>query len=114
MAPPSSGGSTVGEALNILEGYRPRPEPRDLAIHHYLEASRYSFADRGEYVGDPGFVDVPLEGLLSDAFAAERARADRAAPRPRARSPAGDAARRHGGVPPTPARRPRASARRRT
>jgi gamma-glutamyltranspeptidase/glutathione hydrolase len=46
--------------------------PRDDALHYYLEASRYSFADRGEYLGDPAFVDVPLTGLLSDDFAAER------------------------------------------
>ena len=73
MAPPSSGGSTVAEALNILEGYTDLgTEPRDLAIHRYLEASRYSFADRGKYIGDPGFVSVPLEGLLSDGFAAQR------------------------------------------
>ena len=73
MAPPSSGGSTVGEALNILEGYTDLgSEPRDLAIHRYLEASRYSYADRGKYIGDPGFVSVPLAGLLSDGFAAQR------------------------------------------
>jgi gamma-glutamyltranspeptidase / glutathione hydrolase len=76
MGPPSSGGSTVGEALNILEGYPmsalPPDLPRDDALHYYLEASRYSFADRGEYLGDPAYVDVPLEGLLSDEFAAKR------------------------------------------
>ena len=73
MGPPSSGGSTVGEALNILEGYSMSdPLRRDDALHRYLEASRYSFADRGEYLGDPAYVDVPLTGLLSDGFAAER------------------------------------------
>jgi gamma-glutamyltranspeptidase / glutathione hydrolase len=75
MGPPSSGGSTVGEALNILEGYPMSSDlPRDdaLHLHRYLEASRYSFADRGEYLGDPAYVDVPLTGLLSDGFAAER------------------------------------------
>ena len=41
-------------------------------LHRYLEASRYSFADRGKYLGDPAYVDVPLTGLLSDEFAAER------------------------------------------
>ena len=69
---PRSGGTTVGEALNIL---RPRPGalPPTEALHHYLEASALAFADRGEYVGDPAQVDVPLETLLSDEFAAERA-----------------------------------------
>ncbi|MEV8631192.1 gamma-glutamyltransferase family protein [Streptosporangium sp. NPDC051023] len=65
MAPSSSGGSTVGEALNILEAL-PRIGP-----HEYLEASRLAFADRAKYVGDiPG---VPLKELLSDGFAKERA-----------------------------------------
>ena len=72
MGPPSSGGSTVGEALNILEGYQMATLPREDALHYYLEASRFSFADRGEYLGDPAYVDVPLEGLLSDGFAADR------------------------------------------
>jgi gamma-glutamyltranspeptidase/glutathione hydrolase len=72
MGPPSSGGSTVGEALNILEGYPLTSLPRDDALHYYLEASRYSFADRGKYLGDPDYVYVPLKGLLSDGFAAER------------------------------------------
>jgi gamma-glutamyltranspeptidase/glutathione hydrolase len=72
MGPPSSGGSTVGEALNILEGYDLAELPRDEALHSYLEASRYAFADRGAYLGDSGYVYVPLKGLLSDGFAAER------------------------------------------
>ncbi|MEW9547266.1 gamma-glutamyltransferase family protein [Nonomuraea sp. NPDC050783] len=65
MAPPSSGGSTVGEALNILEAL-----PR-VGLHEYLESSRLAFADRNAYIGDiPG---VPLRELLSDGFAKERA-----------------------------------------
>jgi gamma-glutamyltranspeptidase/glutathione hydrolase len=71
MGPPSSGGSTVGEALNILKGY-PQDEGRTAKLHHYLEASKLAYADRNEYVADPDFVDVPLRGLLSDPFAAER------------------------------------------
>jgi len=71
MAPPSSGGSTIGEALNIMEGF-PRAEARDLKLHQYLEASKLAYADRGQFLGDPAFVDVPLRGLLSDGFAAER------------------------------------------
>jgi len=72
MGPPSSGGSTVGEALNILEGYQLGDLSRAGALHYFLEASRYSFADRNAYLADPAFFDVPLEGLLSDSFAAER------------------------------------------
>lgn len=72
MPPPSSGGSTTGEALNILSGYDMSGEPRAAALHHYIEALRYSFADRNRYVADPDYVDVPLHGLLSPAFAATR------------------------------------------
>ena len=72
MGPPSSGGSTVGEALNILEGYDLEGMSRTQALHLFLEASRYAFADRNAYLGDPEYVDVPLRGLLSDGFAAER------------------------------------------
>jgi gamma-glutamyltranspeptidase/glutathione hydrolase len=72
MAPPSSGGSTEGEILNILDGYSLGSEPRVQALFQYLEASRLAYADRNAYVGDPDFVNVPLSGLLDPAFAAER------------------------------------------
>ena len=73
MAPSSSGGTTVGEALNILERYDLGGMTPEAALHHYLEASALAFADRGKYVGDPAFVDVPVKRLLDDTFAAERA-----------------------------------------
>ena len=72
MGPPTSGGSTVGEALNILEGYRRLASNRVRALHLMLEASRFTFADRNAYLADPDFFDVPLSGLLSDSFAEER------------------------------------------
>ena len=72
MGPPSSGGSTIGEALNILEGYQLSTMSREAALHYFLEASRYAFADRGSYVADPEFFEVPLRGLLSKQFAATR------------------------------------------
>ncbi len=72
MGPPSSGGSTVGEALNILEGYGDLGADRTRALHLFLEASRLSFADRNAYLADPAFFRVPLRGLLSDDYAAER------------------------------------------
>jgi gamma-glutamyltranspeptidase/glutathione hydrolase len=78
MGPPSSGGSTVGEALNILDALP------SAGWHEYLEASRYAFADRNAFVADPRYFDVPLRGLLSDEFAASRAAlvTDRAATSP--------------------------------
>jgi len=73
MAPPSSGGTTVGEALNVLERYRLSSLPEVLQQHLYLEASALAFADRNAYVGDPAYSQVPVGQLLSDDFAAERA-----------------------------------------
>ena len=74
MAPSSSGGTTVGEALNILEVFDlpslREDEPK--VLHHYLEASALAFADRGKYVGDPAFVDVPTKALLDPVFGKER------------------------------------------
>jgi gamma-glutamyltranspeptidase/glutathione hydrolase len=70
MGPPSSGGSTVLEALNILEGFPAADETE--TFHRYIEASRYAFADRNAYVADPAYFDVPLRGLLSKGFAGER------------------------------------------
>jgi gamma-glutamyltranspeptidase/glutathione hydrolase len=72
MGPPSSGGSTVGEALNILEGYDLSSMTREQAFHYFLEASRYSFADRNAYLADPDYYDVPLTGLLSKDYADTR------------------------------------------
>jgi gamma-glutamyltranspeptidase / glutathione hydrolase len=72
MGPPSSGGSTVGEALNILEGYDLASMTREQAFHYFLEASRYSFADRNAYLADPDYFAVPLSGLLSKSYAAAR------------------------------------------
>jgi gamma-glutamyltranspeptidase/glutathione hydrolase len=90
MPPPSSGGVTVAEALNILEGFDLKSMPRANAEHLYLEASRLAFADRNAYLGDPEYVDAPIEGMLSKQFAAQRRsliRPDRAA----GVVPAGDA-----------------------
>jgi len=72
MGPPSSGGSTVGEALNILSRFDLAAADPVSALHSYLEATRLAFADRNRYVGDPDQVPVPLAELLSDGFARER------------------------------------------
>ena len=71
--PPPSGGVTLIQVLNILEGY-------DLASmgHNSAEYIRVlslalgaGFEDRGKYMGDPAFVDVPVEMLTSKEYAAE-------------------------------------------
>jgi gamma-glutamyltranspeptidase/glutathione hydrolase len=72
MGPPSSGGSTEGEILNILNGFPLSSESRAQALFQYIEASRLAYADRNAYVGDPDFVNVPLSGLLDPGFAASR------------------------------------------
>jgi gamma-glutamyltranspeptidase/glutathione hydrolase len=72
MAPPSSSGTTVGEALNILSHYNLSSEPQAEALFHYLEASKLSYADRNAYVGDPRYENVPTQELLSPEFAATR------------------------------------------
>jgi gamma-glutamyltranspeptidase/glutathione hydrolase len=72
MAPPSSGGITVGEALNILSHWNLAGEPRVQALFQYLEASRLAFADRNAYIGDSDYVDVPQHGLLDPNYAATR------------------------------------------
>ena len=73
MAPSSSGGTTVGEALNVLDPANLSAMSRGGALHHYLEASALAFADRGKYVGDPAHVDVPTAALTDPLFGKERA-----------------------------------------
>ncbi|MFF8771107.1 gamma-glutamyltransferase [Kitasatospora sp. NPDC015120] len=96
IAPSSSGGTTVGEALGILEDGEVADYDATQYYHHFLEASRLSFADRNRWVGDPAFNDVPTKELLSARYAASRAcliRPDRALTSPVApgdpRHPAG-------------------------
>ncbi|WP_206189720.1 gamma-glutamyltransferase [Streptomyces griseoruber] len=73
IAPSSSGGTTVGEALNILENTDLSKASEVQYLHHYIEASRIAFADRGRWVGDPAFEDVPTKQLLSQRYADSRA-----------------------------------------
>ncbi|WP_428951419.1 gamma-glutamyltransferase [Streptomyces sp. cg35] len=72
MAPSSSGGTTVGEALNILERTNLSKASDVPYLHRFIEASRIAFADRGRWVGDPAFEDVPTKQLLSQRFADAR------------------------------------------
>ncbi|KJK59964.1 gamma-glutamyltransferase [Saccharothrix sp. ST-888] len=73
IAPSSSGGTTVGEALGILSHSDLASLSSTQYYHRFLEASRIAFADRNRWVGDPGFSDVPTRQLLSPQFAAARA-----------------------------------------
>ncbi|GAB2715263.1 gamma-glutamyltransferase [Streptomyces bullii] len=73
IAPSSSGGTTVGEALNILERTDLAKASQERYLHRFIEASRIAFADRGRWVGDPAFEDVPTKELLSQKYADSRA-----------------------------------------
>jgi gamma-glutamyltranspeptidase/glutathione hydrolase len=83
--PPSSGGTTLCLVLNVLEGY-PLGDwgfQSTPALHHLAEALRRAFVERNAWLGDPAFVDNPVERLLADEHAsAVRAsiRGDRATP----------------------------------
>src|SRR5213596_2086275 len=71
MPPPSSGGVTMGEILNILEGYDSLPAFGTAAyVHLVTEAMRREFIDRNRWLGDPDFVNMPLDRLLSKSYAA--------------------------------------------
>jgi gamma-glutamyltranspeptidase/glutathione hydrolase len=74
--PPNVAGTVVAEALNILDNFDLSEtggwqDPK--AIHLMAEALKLASADRGPYVGDPDFYDVPLAGLLSEEYATHRA-----------------------------------------
>jgi len=73
MPPPSSGGVHVIQMLNILEGYDLAKLGHNTAdsIHRLVEAMRRAYADRAKYLGDPGFVKVPVAGLVSKEYAAQ-------------------------------------------
>ncbi|HJU18309.1 MAG TPA: gamma-glutamyltransferase [Stellaceae bacterium] len=70
--PPSSGGTTLCEILNILEGYDMRALGFRSAqsVHLMVEAMRRAYYDRNTDLGDPAFVHNPLDRLLSKDYAA--------------------------------------------
>jgi gamma-glutamyltranspeptidase/glutathione hydrolase len=71
MPPPSSGGIHIVQILNILEGYPLKDYGQNSAqtIHLMSEAMQLAYADRAEYLGDSDFIDVPANGLTSQAYA---------------------------------------------
>lgn len=71
MPPASSGGVTMAEILNILEGFGPLPSfGSPELLHLETEAMRRAFTDRNTILGDPAFVQMPLTRLLSKEYAA--------------------------------------------
>ena len=67
--PPSSGGVAVAEILNILRGVETEKLDRAHRIHYVIEAMRRAFRDHNDYLGDPDFVKMPLDMLLSPYYA---------------------------------------------
>ncbi len=69
-SPPSSGGIVMLEALNILSGYDLAKDSELMRKHLIIEAMRFAYRDRAEYLGDPDFVKMPIARLLSPHYAA--------------------------------------------
>jgi len=76
--PPNSSGFQILQTLKLIEGLdEPRFQHPD-SLHVFMEAVKLCVADRIKYAGDPDHVDVPVDGLLSEAYAAQqRGRIDR-------------------------------------
>ena len=74
MAPPSSGGVTLGQILKMLEPYPLRQlghhSPEYIQV--LVEAERRAYADRNYYLGDPDFVQIPVNQLLDSAYLKSR------------------------------------------
>ena len=68
--PPSSGGVAVAEILNILSGFDLTKLDDAHRTHLVIEAMRRAFRDHNDYLGDPDFVKMPLDMLLSPYYAA--------------------------------------------
>ena len=70
--PPSSGGVHIIQMLNILQGYDLEAMGHNSAayLHHLTESMKLAYADRGRYLGDTDFVDVPVAQLIDPAYAA--------------------------------------------
>ncbi len=68
-APPSSGGIVLVEMLNILGGFSLDGLPSWQRRHLVIEAMRLAYRDRARFLGDPDYIDAPIERLLSQAYA---------------------------------------------
>jgi gamma-glutamyltranspeptidase/glutathione hydrolase len=74
VGPTSSGGTHIVQMLNLLEGFDLTGAGFGTAqsLHLIAEALKIAFADRSRYMGDPAFVDVPVNWLIDKSYAAER------------------------------------------
>jgi len=65
---PSSGGLVLSEIFKMLETYDLQAMTKVQRVHHIVESMRRAYRDRAEYMGDPDFVEVPVDYLLSDKY----------------------------------------------
>lgn len=74
MPPPSSGGIHLLQILNIIgdTDFKAKGWHNPDVLHLMVEAMKIAYADRSEYLGDPDFVKVPVQQLISPAYAAKR------------------------------------------
>ncbi len=74
MPQPSSGGVVLLEALNILEGFPMADMKQGSApsLHMMIEAMKRAYADRAHYLGDPAFINAPIEALTAKDYAARQ------------------------------------------
>lgn len=75
MGPPSSGAVAVRQILGVMEAAPAAALKPDTAaaVHWLAEAGRLAFADRGRYLADPAFVNVPVKGLIDSGYVKSRA-----------------------------------------
>lgn len=82
-APPSSGGIAIAQMLEVIEPFDLAGMDRVDRVHLLVEAMRRAYRDRALYLGDPDFVDIPVDMLISEHYAAglrTSLRMDRATP----------------------------------
>lgn len=70
MAPPSSGGITLGQIMKMIEPYDLRAFGHNQTryIQTLVEAERRAYADRNHYLGDPDFVNIPVDDMLNPTY----------------------------------------------
>ena len=70
MSPPSSGGICMAQILKTTANYPIAQYGHNTTktIQVLTEAQRRAYADRSHYLGDPDFIDIPVDSLLSDAY----------------------------------------------
>lgn len=71
MGPPSGGGVSLLQMLNILENYNFSREEWGSSeyVNTLVQSMKYAFADRSKYIGDPDFIEIPIDSLLSKYYA---------------------------------------------